>query len=98
MPLDFKKFCFPSPSGDHAFSNIKHDQIEKMIAAYGFRPLQGIMHLATRALKNISSTNIQGSFRPLQGIMHLATGKGLSILFGISFRPLQGIMHLATYG
>ena len=67
-----------------------------MIKVSGFRPLQGIMHLATR----IPQAEIQRSvfkFPSPQGIMHLATGKGC--VFGdagVSFRPLQGIMHLAT--
>ena len=46
MPLDFKKFCFPSPSGDHAFSNKEGDFLFDY-KALGFRPLQGIMHLAS---------------------------------------------------
>ena len=64
---------FPSPSGDHAFSN-QQDAIERLeeMIKVGFRPLQGIMHLATNlSLRNLLRSNI--SFRPLQGIMHLAT-------------------------
>ena len=36
----------------------------------GFRPLQGIMHLATKDDYHDATFE---SFRPLQGIMHLAT-------------------------
>ena len=37
---------FPSPSGDHAFSNI-NQEIDNEHNIFVFRPLQGIMHLAT---------------------------------------------------
>ena len=39
---------FPSPSGDHAFSNSTSTLSNISELAAGFRPLQGIMHLATR--------------------------------------------------
>ena len=42
---------FPSPSGDHAFSN--HEELRFSLDGEEFtrfRPLQGIMHLATPSL------------------------------------------------
>ena len=38
-------FLFPSPSGDHAFSNLR--KAMEILNKCSFRPLQGIMHLAT---------------------------------------------------
>ena len=38
---------FSSPSGDHAFSNLKLNVSENFTLILSFRPLQGIMHLAT---------------------------------------------------
>ena len=39
-------FKFPSPSGDHAFSN-EESGLNNEMSETSFRPLQGIMHLAT---------------------------------------------------
>ena len=62
---------FPSPSGDHAFSNSISTALSCPFIS--FRPLQGIMHLATKLICLPVWQLLSSRFRPLQGIMHLAT-------------------------